>query len=296
MKAAARTMGSLLVAQAVRSPHTDLASVKLNGCGPPGYCLQSKMTVTATAPQAQQAKCKHVNGLVEASPVPVTPAPLKTRGESSNETSDMSLVCGSESNRDWLMCPELAMGYTGTVIGRRANCLSSKQKDLEQRVTALQRKVRQRQLNVVRSHARKQLNFEQSEPVNSSMGETSTSSLNVSDCSMDSHPSTSHAPWPLPIQVDGASDDTFLPVHQDLTRGGGEEGDVMHGERTRNQDSFSSLDSSYLSSVSSEAEEGGHRSVKAQLASLQGLLDVDLTEASSDEEEEGEGPADPLDQ
>ncbi len=329
MKAAARTVGSLLVAHnAVRKPpRSDVASVNFNGCGKT-YDLLSKTNGTGLVPFAVcEANHRHVNGMVEAPPLPVAPPPCKTLGESSNENTTQSPAPSSESNRDWLMCPDLAIGYSGSLIGKRMGCLASKQRDLEHRVASLQRKVRLRQMNVARSHACKQLAFEQTDQASLSMEESSTASFNESDCSVDTHPLENREVWPLPIQVDGASDDTFLLSHQEVVRGRepshqaavregepshqeqvakeeslhqvverGEEDENggMHVERTRNQDSFSSLDSSYMSSVCSEGEERGSRSVRAQLAALQGVLDGELTDSSSDEE--GEESADHLDQ
>ena len=309
MKAAARTVGSLLVAhKAVRHPHSDVASVTFNGCGRNGNLPSngaSKSNGTLTAPSLQESHHhRHINGMIGLSPQPPTSIPLKTYGEASNErcslTNDPPALTKDSSNRDLLMCPELAISYSGAMIGKRTGLLCGKQRDLEHRVSSLQRKVRLRQLSMVRAHACKQLNFQRSELSTMSVGDSSTSSFNGSDSLMADESSKPREVLPLPIQVDGASDDTFLPSHHELAKAAEEDGAsdrAYGGERSRNQDSFSSLDSSYLSSVSSEAEESGARSVGAQLSALQGLLDEELTEASSDEEEgEREETADPQEQ
>lgn len=330
MKAAARTVGSLLVAHsaAVRKPpRCDVASVNCNGCGKSGSPSgvlnmghhSSTDALTAANPEPKHGR---VNGMVETWSLRATPPPCRTCGEPSSSKSMDSM---NHSNRDWLMCPELAIGYTGSLMGKRMASLATKQRDLERRVSLLQHKVRLGQLSVVHLHACKQLSFDSNEQGSFSIGQTSTSSLNGSSSSVDSHPLDRREVLPLPIQVDGASDDAFFLSRQvrgkeqspelakveqwqglsqhgleeeeeeeSFPEGGEERPARMHVERLRNQDSSSSLDSSYMSSVCSEGEESGTRSVRAQLAALQTQLDVDLTDASSDEE--GEESADPMHQ
>lgn len=216
---------------------------------------------------------------------------FKTKGQHSNDQSSLTDV----SNKGRLMCPELAICYAGKLVRKRAGCLATKQGDLEQRVASLRKKISLRQLHMVHSHACRQLNFEgnMDEQYSSNIDEGSCSSLTDSDFSMKISPPRSGGPRglvDLPIQVDGASDDAFLsPPEVAVLEGEG--GDGGGPGRKRTEDSFSSLDS-HTSSVCLSEEEGsgGADALMTQLASLETLLDGDLTEASSDED--GEGSAD----
>ena len=301
MKAAARTVGSFLINThtSIRKPHNTV-SVNLNGsCGrtgnsnPPSKCFSMSLpngngTVPTMRLETQHHPVEHTNGTVEIPSLTASPPPPKTEGKHSNDQSS----CTDLSNRGRLMCPELAITYTGTLIGKRAGCLANKQKELEHRMTTLQRKLRVRQLHMVHSHVSKQLLFNnEQESLDTEGG--SASSLTDSDISMDLSsppPAGDRKGMHLPIQVDGASDDAFLPFLPDSELSTFVEEDNLNMEgRTRNEDSFSSLDSCVSSVTSSEAEENdGPRALTAQLVSLQTLLDSDLTEASSDEEGEME--------
>ena len=199
--------------------------------------------------------------------------PHQTKGEHSNAHGG-SLTNQSNSSR--LMCPELAISYTDTLVGKRAGYLATKQNILEERVAALQNRVRTRQLQLVHSHAANQLNFQNNHEEGSLSENGSASTLTGSECSiMDASPSHPGI-LPLPIQVDGASDDAFLP----------DEGsrEVIHGgeeESGRGEDSFSSLESF----VSSMASEGGEAdTIGVQLETLEKLMDGDVTDESSDED------------
>lgn len=307
MKAAARTVGSFLINThtSIRKPH-NMVSVNLNGScgrtGSPSKCFSMSLpngngTVPTRRLETQHHCIEHTNGTVEVPSSTASPPPPKTEGEHSNDQSSHTDL----SNRGRLMCPELAITYTGTLIGKRAGCLANKQKELEHRMTILQRKLRVRQLHMVHSHVSKQLLFN-SEQESFDTDGGSASSLMDSDISMDlSSPLPAGGPSPppaggrkggmhLPIQVDGASDDAFLPYLPDAELSTFvEEGSIRLEGRMRNEDSFSSLDSCVSSVTSSEAEENDEpKALTAQLVSLQTLLDSDLTEASSGEEGEVE--------
>lgn len=310
MKAAARTVGSLIITshKSMRKPHS-MVSINLNTfsktensdgftakSGPrqlPKNGTTTPFTVNMNDEvncHAARAETHHMNGTL--GPVPVIQAVQcnssspKTEGEHSDHHSS----CTDESNSSRLMCPDLAVKYTSNLIGKRSQSLALKQKSLERRVASLQRKVHFRQLHLVHSHACKQLNFSGQNEAED-IEETSASSLTSSDCSVVSEGDLSLesriGSVSLPIQVDGASDDIFLPSHHTELE---EErmSDEAVGGRVRNEDSFSSLDSYASSSASSEVEEDGSKALTAQLTSLEGLLDSDLTEASSDEEGEEE--------
>lgn len=308
MKAAARTVGSLLVAhKSIRKPH----NMNLNGScgrtvnsGAPSKCfsLPNGNGTVNTNFEREHHALEHMNGMLDTPPLDTPPltahpplssagpnshcSPPESKGQHSNNQSSLTAI----SNEGRLMCPDLAVSYTGTLIGKRAGCLANKQKDLEQRVALLQRKVRLRQLHMVHSHACRQLDFDGSinDEDSSNMEEGSGSSLTDSDFSMEISPpqESELGVVDLPIQVDGASGDTFSPPPPEELRMDDEEGGPS---KKRNEDSFSSLDSCVSSMCLSEEEEddgGDTDALMAQLASLETLLDGDLTEVSSDEEGE----------
>lgn len=307
MKAAARAVGSFLVThKSIRKPH-NMVTVSLNGsCGNSDTPKCFSMGLHNGNATVNMNLAANHHSLEQVNDTLSTHHPLtaihcnspKTEAQQSNDQSSLTDV----SNKGRLMCPELAISYTGTLIGKRAGCLVNKQSDLEQRVTSLQRKIRLRQLHMVHSHTCRQLEFDGNinEQDGSSMEEEgSGSSLTDSDFSMEISPPRTVGGFEggmgvmdLPIQVDGASDDAFLPTH-DMMSLEGDGSDIGGAGRKRNEDSFSSLDS-YVSSVcpSEVDSDGGADGLIAQLASLEALLDGDMTDASSDEE--GEQSADIL--
>lgn len=363
MKAAARTVGSLVAHKSLRKPHHTV-SVNLNGsCGktdnpvtPPKRFSMALPNGTTTGNRGvhdgevhEAQSVRQLNGLdthptngvdtpsfgqhtpqhhssnslgqhgITTSPQqpsttsqqhnsPRVPTPeqhfsshrieghlLKTEGQHSNDHSSLTDL----SNKGRLMCPELAISYAGTLIKKRTGCLGSKQRDLEQKVASLQRKIRLRQLHMVHSHACRQLVLEGSidDQDSSNMEEGSCSSLTDSDFSMGISPPPSEKQRTelraLPLQVDGASDDAFLPpVPEVAMLEEDEEGHTGGPGRKRAEDSFSSMDSHASSICPSEGEEDSGAVLATQLASLESQLDEDLTEASSDEEGEGEESAD----
>ena len=283
MQAAAGKVATLLTAahSSSRKPHIMVSSPILNSCAELGISpttVESSLSNGSTSPFIKKLNMAHNhtldrNGIVRTPPaaIPFTAGPAKTEGaHSSNEESSLTGLCNSSR----LMCPELALSYTGSLITKRAAHLTSKQKMLEKQVSSLQRKVRQRQLRVVDSHVRKQLHF---------LEDTERDALTAdeSESSVSELPHRTESIMPLPIQVDGASDDTFISPNEEMNRTGGD-------GRVRGEDSFSSMES-YVSNVPSDAEGGVVQTMTAQLSALEGLLDDDLTDASSDEEdEEGE--------
>lgn len=287
-----------------RKPH-NMVAVNLNGsCGRTDDSVAVPKCFSTALPNGNGAVDmnvelnKQLNGTLDTPPLSAIggilheercKSPPKSEGQHSNNQSSLTGI----SNEGRLMCPELAFSYTSTMIGKRAGCLANKQRDLERRVASLQRKIRLRQLHMVHSHACRQLQFDSNinDQDTSNMGDGSNmdgsgSSLTDSDFSMEiSPPRTRVGAMDLPSQVDGSSDEAFFPLPPEVLQLGGEGGGPS---RKRTEDSFSSVDSCISSVSPSEVE--GDGALMAQLASLESLLDEDLTEVSSDEE--GEESAD----
>ena len=301
----ARAVGSLIITHnSLLKPHSKV-SVNLNGsCGKTDHLdLTSKAPfmsngTTTPLPVNRNLEVNHyardmvgsVNGVMAQTPL-CNPASPKTEGEHTNEESSLT----NESNRGRLMCPDLAISYTGTLVGKRTKSLANKQHCLETKVAALQRKVRLRQLQVIHSHVSTQLLFDGSGDETGKEGEDesfTTSSEHEMEVSLAIHPP--HKPiLPLPIQVDGASDDPYLPYQQEVMK---EESKLLpetkEPECAENEESLSSLDCDVSNDSSEAAEEGCGQAFTAQMTSLQTLLDEDWTDDSSDEEE-GEESAEP---
>ncbi len=160
---------------------------------------------------------------------------MKTRGSHSNEQglSATTTSPGDQSEHRRLVCPELAINYTGTLMSHRAGQLVSGQRDLESRFSSITRKLRQKQVRGVLGHARKQLHFQDKTTTSrgdkyhkvgdlaGSLGSTKSDSLSSVASSSDAQSDktepmdtsseregeqrlTQHQ---LPIQVDGASDE-----------------------------------------------------------------------------------------
>ena len=192
----------------------------VNGCGTRYDCHLSPSPTTPPQPSLPPAR--------------VTTNQMKTKGAHSNEEGGgSSTSLGDQSQRRRLVCPELAITYTGTAMSNRVGYLVSSQRKLETKLTSLSRKLREKQLHGVLSHARRQLNFQTgssaSEGVHHKQGDLvgSLDSTTTKSCSESSDASSSdvridkvdnvmeteglpktHCEQSLPIQVDGASDHT----------------------------------------------------------------------------------------
>ncbi len=267
--------------KSIRKPQP-MVSGQSNSCGSLEQatgtlrCALKPLFNPSCTSKAPDVSCKeHSNGIAVVTPPEGMQEPHQTKGEHSNDHGSLT----DQPNSSRLMCPDLAISYTGTLVNKRAGYLATKQKTLENKVASLQNRVRRRQLEVVHSHASRQLSFIQSHQEEGHMSESgSASTLTGSECSMDLSPPHPEI-LPLPIQVDGASDDAFLPDE------GGREAEV----RRRGEDSFSSLES-FVSSVASE-DGGGDEgdTIGVQLETLERLMDADVTDESSDEEETKSG-------
>ena len=193
------------------------------------------------APQALPPALIHAHNKTttrdKATPPPRLPTTLssnqtKTRGSHSNEQGSSSTTSlGDQSQHRRLVCPELAINYTGTLMSHRAGQLVGGQRDLEARFSNITRKLRQKQLRGVLSHVRKQLHFQDETTSSSgadkhhkvgdlagSLGSSKSDSLSSVASSSDAQSDktepmdtseveqglTHHQ---LPIQVDGASDE-----------------------------------------------------------------------------------------
>lgn len=303
MNAAARTVGSLL--SSVIKPHSTV-SINFNGsCGrtdnlnhtskgskplvrsngtTPSYPINRNRELDGHAMNTTESS-KDVSSQTPVHAACNSLNPCKTEGKPSNEQSSLT----QESNKGRLMCPDLADTFTGMLIKKRIKSLANKQTGLESRIMSLQRQVRFRQLHAVHSHVSRQAHLEDSMDVESlNTEDESTSSLTSSDYSMEIPPiEYPKKIMPLPIQVDGASDDAFLPCQQEVGKVEDELGlEEGSGElRVRTGDSFSSLES-FASGVSSEAEESCVLALTGQVSSLQALLDDELTDSSDDEEDQ----------
>ena len=215
------------------------------------------------------------------------PLPLKTEG---GHTSDQSSLT-DQSNSKRLVCPELAISYTNTLISNRVGHLNSRQQVVEDMLSSLKKKLRRRQLNLVHAHTASQVESHKASPKSCRKSTTSESTVSMVSPTehvqyesvepMDSTPSgcTSQT---LPLQVDGACDDAFVVKT---------EGDETHAQFEKKQtpsitgESFCSLDS--LESIQSDdglLPNVSH--IRQRLRSLEASVDEELTESSSDEEEE----------
>ena len=188
---------------------------------------------------------------------------------------------------------QTAVQYAGDLINTRARYLTGKQEELDKRVSKLHKCIRHQQLRLMHAYTSTQLKFVEKAEKEKQMKCSSTVPCSTN---LDSH--TTDKSLALPIQVDGASDDSFLAQVSsiaDTTEPFKMDSTVANSfpARTRCEDSFSSLEScmttSGSSSVGNEVEGTLTRKnlvcVKDHLASLETLVDPDLTDASSDEEE-----------
>ncbi len=209
----------------------------------------------------------------------------KTEGFHSNEGSTLTGHC----DEGRLICPQDAVHQTDELVTSRVAELSERQKELALRFASLERSIEEKQMKLISQHLSCQItNSEESRAGEEAEG----SGFNETVVSQ----------WSFPIQVDGASDDTFLSlslsemevVHDDVDMEG-----VVNANlpptKNRCEESFSSIDSlasigsvsnSYLDSEGDTPSKRRSENVlKAHATSISALLDEDLTESSSDEEE-----------
>ena len=173
----------------------------------------------------------------------------KTEGASSNDGT-------SVTNQERLVCPELAINYANSVISSRLGTLNSKQSELEAKLGRLRGKVRQKQLQLSHSHAQTQLDFYDHAKSTKPNSLLSTTDLSDSEVIVNK---------PLPIQVDGASDDSLIKIEPRAL------------SPMKAEDSFSSLESSFF-------DEGSWSSIEGRLEFGRQLVDDEATDCSSDEE------------
>ena len=241
----------------------------------------------------------------------------KTRGAHSNEQGS-STSLGDQSRHRRLVCPELAINYTGTLMSNRAGHLVSSQRDLELRFSTVSRKLREKQLRGVFSHTRKQLHFQDkttsSDKVVDLAGSLSSTksdsllSVASSDVRSDKgEPMDTAAEGqqatqdvceqPLPIQVDGASDERISLVEDQLIAGSNQgEGLKPAYLTTADKDdvfreegaslSLKSASEHHADKESDTSSDGSMKRIQQQLVGLCSMMDDDVTDSSSDEEEE----------
>ena len=206
-------------------------------------------------------------------------------------------------------------------MSNRAGHLVTTQRSLESQFSSLGRKLRQKQLRGVINHAKRQLHFQDTTQLDpkpsdllgslSSMKSDSESCESISDIHVDSKVESTEIERQgkdifenlLPIQVDGASDGRSSlgslsldqPVigssnpreipkalyHTAVTQT--DKDDVFREEN----DSSSTTASSETNAKLGESEVGSRmRRIEQQLMGLRRLMEDDVTDSSSDEEEE----------
>ena len=80
-------------------------------------------------------------------------SPPCTEGTSSGEDSSVTVL----SDEARLVCPEVAVHFSGTLLSSRVGLLSACQSELEARLVRLQKRLREKQLLLVQGHAHSQL-------------------------------------------------------------------------------------------------------------------------------------------
>ena len=241
----------------IGSPSTPLTKVVVNS--KLAHCTNGNGQATPSPPSSPQrvtrSRTTRSQTHKEHKPT-VMNSTTKTEGGNSND--DTSLT--HQSNTERLVCPELAISYASTVINSRVGALASRQSTLESQLTGLSVKLKKRQLRLAHGHARKQLDFyKQSKSGGSRKNLSTTFEASTSD--MDTSASSS-----LPIQVDGASDDSLVSAGVKV------EYPYVGGE------SFSSLESSL------QDEDGEWGQIGQRLECLRRLVDDEATDCSSDED------------
>ncbi len=218
------------------------------------------------------------------SPPPTLP-PAKTEAAHSSEQSSVT-TSNAPSERSQLVCPELAVNYSTSLISGRNSQLSTRQRELERTLASVQRQLRERQLLLAHKHAQAQVE---------SHSNRRESSVFTRSCSMEPSPVIPSPPVEV-MQVDGAPADplgsrgTCQRLNSTATSSEdfGNCGDA-------NTYSASLLDESSSLDWSTESEPNlGRRSrgdvsqlatrLQHQLECLEGMVDEEMTEGSSDEE------------
>lgn len=250
----------------VHSPSTSLTKITLNSKLSHDINANGQTTPSPpSSPQRMTLSCTSQFQSRKKDKTSILNLTTKTEGGHSNDESSFT----HQSNAQRLVCPELAISYASTIIHSRVGALSTKQSSLDSRLVELNRKLRKGQLKLAQSHAKRQLNFYKlSKEVGSHINLASTS-FEATDISQTEHGQSDGVTCnSFPIQVDGASDDSFLSL----------------GVKTESSytgcESFSSLESSL------QDEECVWAQVGQRLDITRYLVDDEITDCSSDEETE----------
>ena len=241
-------------------------------------------TLSKTMMQSSRVKLprKKRNGVV--TPLPLSPssspnnyASSQTERRDPSDKKFQTAITNLGSTRSRMVCPELAIGYTGSLVSNRADQLASNQCQVELRLALLQRKLRERQLSVVHNHAKKQLECDPTEysPLPRRRKSSGSRSL-TSVCTTESLVDVEMIDCDLPIQVDGALDDAFLHSRVDCQRHASLATTSSEGTRTAD-DSGCDLEFEGIAPAVTRLQQ--------RLEEVEGLVDGDMTEDSSDEEE-----------
>lgn len=108
---------------------------------------------TAMGGHCNGAVTEGENGWTSGSGDYTPPPPTCTEGTSTGQDSSVTVL----SDEARLVCPEVAVHFSGTLLSSRVGVLSVCQTGLEARLTKLQQKLRQKQLLLVHHHTRNQL-------------------------------------------------------------------------------------------------------------------------------------------
>ena len=235
----------------------------------------------------------------------------KTRGAHSNEQGSCTSLSDQSQHRR-LVCPELAISYTGTLMSNRAGQLVGNQRELELWFANVTRKLHEKQLRGVICHTQNQLHFQNqttsSNKVANLAGSLEGSSTKVESLSsvasgsdkvvehMDTEDgllaSRDVCEQTLPIQVDGASDEQLnLSLHtEDQPVAASNQGEGLKPTSfitTADKDNVF-REEGLKSSTEQLFRENDHgmKRIEQQLDSLRRILDDDATDSSSDEEED----------
>ena len=233
---------------------------------------------------------KKKNGVVVGTaPPPPSPPPSPAEHKapqiegrhSSPPTATTTTTTTLGSNCGRLVCPELAVGYTSSIISERGGQLLSSQYNVEARLTSLQRRLCKRQLSVVHSHAKRQLEYDSTKysPPQRRRKSSGSHSL-TSVCTTESLVDIEMMECEFPLQVDGPSDDAFLTPRGEFQRHVSLATTSSEGTRTGDESMY---DMEFEGTVSTAAR------IRQRMDELGGLVDEEMTEGSSDEEEEEEG-------
>lgn len=250
--------------------------------------MASRITaLSKTMMQSSHTKLprKKRNGVVigTTAPPPSPPPPpadhKSPQIEDRHSTPPATTTLGSNCGR--LVCPELAVGYTSSLISERGKQLACNQYNVESRLTSLQRRLCKRQLSVVHSHAKRQLEYDSTKysPPQRRRKSSGSHSL-TSVCTTESLVDVEMMDCEFPLQVDGSSDDAFLIPRGDFQRHVSLATSSSEGTHTGDESMY---DLEFEGTVSTAAR------LQQRVEELGGLVDEEMTEGSSDEEEEEEG-------